>query len=206
MTRSRGISGFIATLILVGIALSLSYAVYEGVSRLTPPKTVVYSNQVLTIDGSPEIEELQVNASSESVLQAVEADSAGSPSGILYFNGTNYGTTRQLCLAGGTTFFSILAESPGQVDVTASGPVWIDGASTDSLSVAPGWQEVMISDASSCSVVAPGGSSLAYPSEQVSSIPLIGTMSSTSFTLFVPTDGRSHSLVLVFDGGYDRIA
>lgn len=206
MRRSRGISGFIATLILVAIALSLSYAVYEGVSRLTPPKTIVYSNQVLTIAGSPEIEEVQVNASSRSALQALEADSAGSPSGILYFNGTEYGTTRQLCLAGGTTFFSVLAAAPGQIDVTASGSVWIDGVSTDSLSVTSGWQEVMISDASTCSVAAPGGSSLAYPSGQVSSIPLIGSMSSTSFTLFVPTDGHSHSLILVFDGGYDAIA
>jgi flagellin-like protein len=205
MRRSRGISPFIATLILVAIALSLSYAVYEGVSRLAPPKTVVYSNQVLTIGGSPAIEKIQVNASSSSVLQAVEADSVGSPSGILYFDGTDYGTTHQLCLAGATTFFSVLASTPGRIEVASSGQVWIDGVSTDSLPVTPGWQEVMISDASSCSVTS-DGQSLTYPGEQVSTIPIIGSASSTNFTLYLPTDGTGHSLVLVFDGGHDRIA
>ena len=57
MRRAKGISGFVATLVLVVISLSLSYVVYEGVSRLAPPRAVVFSNQVLTLGGSPEIVE-----------------------------------------------------------------------------------------------------------------------------------------------------
>ncbi len=206
MRTSKAISGFVATLVLVAIALSLSYVVYEGVSKLTPPKTDVYSNQVLSLGGSPQIDEIQVNASSESTPQAFEADSAGSASGILYFNGSEYGTTRLLCLPGSTTFFSVYTATPGLLRVSATGAEWIDGVMTSSLSVTPGWHEVMFTDSASCSVTAPDGSGLAYPNADVSSIPIIGPVPSTSFTMYLPTDGLGHSLVLVFDGGYDRIA
>ncbi len=206
MRRSRGVSGFVASLILVAISLSLTYVVYEGVSRLAPPKQEVFSNQALILGGTPEMEQVQVNASTATSLQALEADDSSSQAGILYFNGTVYGTTQRLCLPGATTFFSVFTASSGILRASGNGRVWIDGRWTASLGVAPGWHEVMFSDASSCQVIAPDGSGLSFPGGDVSAVPFIGSSPSSSFELCIPTDGSRHSLVLVFDGGLDRLA
>jgi len=206
MRRSRGIGGFVATLVLVTITLSLSYVVYEGVSRFSAPKEVVFSNQALTLAGTPEILEVEVNSSSPTVPQVLQADDASSSAGILDFNGTTYGTTDQLCLAGSTTFFSVYASTAGLLQATASGRVWIDGYWTSSLRVTTGWHELMFSDASRCTVIPPDGSPVSVTGRDVSSLPLIWSVPSEAFTAFVPTEGARHSLVLVFDGGYDRLA
>jgi hypothetical protein len=206
MRSSRAVSGFVATLILVAISLSLSYVVYEGVSRLAPPRTEVFTNQVLTLGGSPEFLEVEVNASVSSTPQALLADDASSQAGVLYLNDAGYGSTPRLCLPDATTFFSVYASAPGLLQATANGGVWIDGHLTGSLSVGPGWHEVIFSDASSCQVTRPGGSTVAFPGSDVSTIPLIGPVPSEGFRTLIPTDGLGHSLVLVFDGGYDRIA
>jgi flagellin-like protein len=206
MRRSRGVSGFVATLILVAITLSLSYVVFQGVSRLTTPRDEIFSNQVLDIGGSPDLLRFQVNASSASSPQAFQADDASSGGGVLYFNGTGYGTTRQLCIPGATTFFSVYASTAGLLRAEANGRVWIDGYWTGSLEVQPGWHELMFSDSTSCTVTDPDGSDLSFPDALVSSLPLTGSIPSTGFVIYVPTDGARHSLVLVFDGGFDTLA
>ena len=206
MKRSRGISGFVATLILVAISLSLSYVVYQGVSRLAPPRDEIFSNQVLDLGGSPDLLRFQVNASSASSPQAFQADDASSAAGVLYFNGTGYGTTQRLCLPGATTFFSVYAATAGLLEAQANGRVWIDGYRTGSLDVQPGWHELMFSDSASCTVTDTDGSDLSFPDALVSSFPLTGPIPSTSFVIYVPTDGARHSLVLVFDGGFDALA
>jgi hypothetical protein len=206
MKRSRGISGFVATLILVTISLSLSYVVYQGVSRLAPPREDIFSNSVLDLGGSPELLLLRVNASSTSTPLAFEADDASSRAGVLYFNGTGYGAAQQLCLPGATTFFSVYTASAGTIKAEADGRVWIDGYRTGSLAVRPGWHELVFSGSSSCAVTEPDGSNLSFPDDRVSTFPLVGSIPSTGFMIYVPTDGLRHSLVLVFDGGFDTLA
>jgi len=206
MNRSRGISGFIATLILVAISLSLSYVVYQAVSSFSAPKAEVFSNQSLALGGAPDVVEFQVNVSAPANPQALEADNVNSHEGVLYFGASGYGTTPGLCLSTATTFFSVYATNAGTIQTVTDGTVTIDGQSTASLVVAQGWHEIMFTDASSCQVRGPDGSNISYPGPLVSTVPLIGSFPSTSFRLFLPTDGGSHSLLLVFDGGYDRLA
>jgi flagellin-like protein len=206
MRSSSGVSGFVATLILVAITLSLSYMVYEAVSSMTPPRQEIFTNQVLDLGGNPEMVEVKVNASAPASPQAFEADDASSQAGLLYFNGTAYGTTTQLCLPGATTFFSVFASSAGLLQATSNGQVLIDGQYSSSLPVNQGWHEIVIIDATTCQVTAPDGEELTFPSAMVSGVPLVGPVPSGSFLAFVPTDDFSHSLVFVFDGGYDRIA
>jgi len=209
MRRSRGVSGFVATLLLVSISLSLSYVVYQGVSRLSPPSEAVFSNQSMSLGGSPEVVQFQINASSATTLRALEADDASSGSGVLYFNGTAYGSSPRLCAPGATTFFSVHASSSGPLAASAAGgATWIDGHRTSSLVVGPGWHEVMFSDAAVCQVTLPGATTplVSFPGPGLSAVPFSGASPSTGFLLWVPTDGRAHSLVLVSDGGVDRLA
>lgn len=201
----RGISGFVATLILISITLTLSYVVYEGVSRFAPPEQLVFSNQIVDVGGDQGIVQLEVNASSSAAPLAFDAGDASSQSGVLYFDGTRYGTSSSLCLADATTFFSVYT-TPGVLEVSSTGPAWIDGFLTDTLRVDAGWQEVMVSDSTSCTVALPQGTDLGYPSPDLSTIPLIGNMPSTAFDLYVPAGPSAGPFVLVFDGSYDRIA
>jgi len=194
-----------ATIILVSITLSLSYVVYEGVSGLAPPRQVVFTNQVTQIGGSPSLSEVLVNASSAGTPIAFEAGGASSHSGVLFFDGSRYGTTRQLCLANATTFFSVHTGA-GTLIASGNGRTWIDGYWTGSLAVTAGWHEVMITDSSSCSITETDSTSVAYPSADLSTVPLMGAIPSSSFSLYVPTGGAAASFVMVFDGSYDRIA
>jgi hypothetical protein len=205
MTRSKGVSTFLATLILVSITLSLSYVVYEGVSRIAPPQQDIFTNEVNQIGGAPELLQLVVNASSPGAPLAFEAGSASSQAGVLYFDGTRYGTTQHLCLANGTTFFSVHTGN-GVLSAASNGRTWIDGYWTDTLAVQPGWHEVMFYGASSCSVTEPDGTIAAYPGGGVSTLPIMGGLPASSFVLYVPADGSASSFLMVFDGSYDRIA
>jgi hypothetical protein len=205
MRRSKGVSTFVATLVLVGIALSLSYVVYEGVSTIAPPEQEVFTNQVNQVGGPQGIVQIVVNASSPGSPLAFEAGGSSSQSGILYFDGAGYGTTHGLCLAGATTFFSILTGS-GTITTTGNGESWIDGQWTDSLVVRAGWQEVMFSNASSCTITMPGGRTAVFPGADVSPIPLIGSVPSSAFDLYVPAGSSTGPFLLAFDGSYDRIA
>jgi hypothetical protein len=138
-------------------------------------------------------------------------DGVSSQDGVLYLDGSgNYGTTpSSLCLQGATTFFSVFAQSAGLLQVQSNGNAWIDGHWAASLAVASGWNEVMISDASSCAVVTPSGATVSGPGPGVSGLPMTGVIPSLSFTLYVPSSGSpdlSQLLVIFSDGGYDRIA
>jgi len=205
MTRSKGVSTFLATLILVSITLSLSYVVYEGVSRIAPPQQDIFTNQISQIGGSPELLQMVVNSSSPGAPLAFEAGGASSQAGVLYFDGTRYGTTQHLCLANGTTFFSVHT-GYGVLSAGSNGRTWIDGYWTDTLAVQAGWHEVMFSGASSCSVTEPDGTIAAYPGKDISTLPIMGTLPASSFVLYVPADGSASSFLMVFDGSYDRIA
>lgn len=207
MKRSRGVSTFVATLILVAISLTLSYVVYQGVRSFSSGGGApTFENQVTLLQGTPDILRLAVNSSQQSTPLSLEAESASSQSGILYFDGSGYGATSSLCLPTATTFFSVYAASAGNIQITSDGRSWIDGQWATSLMVQPGWHEVMISDASSCDLTTPGAPAVAYPSKTVSGVPLVGASPSDSFTFYVPTDGSDDPLLIVFNGGYDQIA
>lgn len=205
MRYRRGVSTFVATLVLVSIALSLSYVVYEGVSKIAPPEQEVFTNQLYQVGGPLGLVQIVVNSSAPGSPLAFEADGSSSQSGILYYNGTGYGTTNGLCLAGATTFFSIMTGS-GTFTAASNGDAWIDGRWTDSMVVQPGWQEVMFSDASSCTVTLPDGQSPVFPGPNVSAVPMMGNVPSSTFDLYVPAGSSEGPFLLVFDGSYDRIA
>lgn len=204
MRNSKGVSTFVATLILVSISLSLSYVVYEAVSRFSAPQQDIFSNQITQVGGSPTLELVEVNASSPGTPVAFEAGGASSHAGVLYFDGAGYGSSNRLCLANATTFFSVYTGSG--VLREGNGKAWIDGSWTGALEVQPGWQEVMFSGASSCTVTTPSGASVAYLGPDFSSIPIMGELPSSSFVLYVPSGGVSAPFVMVFDGSYDSIA
>ena len=126
MRRSRGVSTFVGTLVLVSISLSLSYVVYEGVSRLVPTRQFVFVNNMNFLPGNPSLEQVSVDASSPATPSALAIDNFSSTSGILYFDGTSYGTTQHLCSSGATTFFSVYTGS-GTLQAKANGRAWIDG-------------------------------------------------------------------------------
>lgn len=204
--RSKGVSTFMATMILVSISLTLSYVVYEGVSRISPPAQEVFTNQETTIGGVGGLVHITVTASSADSPLDFLAGNASSSNGILYFDGTEYGTTQRLCLAGATTFFDVYTTS-GDLSIQSNGASWVDGGWTNGLVVTPGWHEIMFTDSTTCSIVLPDGTAVVYPGRYVSSIPLIGTLPSDTFDLYVPGGSlTSGPFVLVFDGGYDRIA
>jgi hypothetical protein len=205
MRRSNGVSTFVATLILVSITMSLSYVVYEGVDRFSAPEQDVFTNQVSDVGGSPPLYLVDVNASLTSTPLAFEAGGASSQAGVLYLAGTTYGSSHQLCLANATTFFSVHTGA-GLLRADGNGRTWIDGYWTQALQVRAGWQEVMFAGASTCGITMPDGVSAVYPSPDISTVPVVGSEPSSTFVLYVPAGESTASLVMVFDGSYDRIA
>ncbi len=215
LKRSRGFSGYVAALVLVVITMSLSYVVYEGVRGFDPDKQGqegAFANQVLLLQGSPDdVLRVVVNSSQRETPVALEVDGASSQDGVLYLDGTGrYGAApSSLCLPAATTFFSAYAQTAGLLQVRSNGQAWIDGHRAASLSVPIGWNEIMISDASSCMVVTPSGATVSGPGPGVSGVPVTGAVPSTSFTLYVPSGGLpglSQMLLVFSDGGYDQIA
>lgn len=205
MRPSRGISTFVATLVLVGIVLSLSLVVYQAVSKLTPPEQEVFTNQVTRVGGTLGIVRIVVNASVPGTPLAFEAGDSSSQSGILYYNGTGYGTTSGLCLGGATTFFSV-ETAPGAIEASGNGRVWIDGRWTNMTQVDAGWHEIMFADASRCTLTLPDDTKVSYPNPAVSGIPVMGELPSSNIELFVPSGSSDGPFLMVFDGGYDSIA
>lgn len=210
--RSRGaIAQYEATIVLVVISLSLASVVYTGLrreSRLQP--SPVFVNGETDIGGSPPIERLEVNSSSATTLSSLSLDAASSTRGVLEFNGSAYSTTTSLCGAGVTTFFSVLAPKAGTLEVSTNGGSWVSGTWGQSVSVASGWQEVMIQDGTSCVVTLPGGQTVptqwSSTSALVSSIPLEGGLTGTAFTVYVPSGGGAHSLLITTSGGFDDVS
>jgi len=215
LKRSRAFSSYVAALVLVVITMSLSYVVYEGVRSFSPDKQGLegtFANQLLLLQGSPDdVLQVKVNSSRLETPVALEVDGASSRNGVLYLDGAGrYGATpSSLCLPAATTFFSVYSQAAGRLLVQSDGQAWIDGHWASSLYVTSGWNEVMISDASSCSIVTTSGATVSGPGAAVSGLPITGSVPSASFILYVPSGGPSNpsQLLLVFDdGGYDQIA
>ncbi len=78
------------------------------------------------------------------------------------------------------------------------------------MNVSAGWQEVMIQGGTSCSVTLPGGQAVPAqwsPSSSVlSSIPVVGALTGTAFTFYVPSGVGPHSLLITSSGGLDDVA
>jgi hypothetical protein len=210
--RSRAaIAQYEATIVLVVISLSLASVVYAGLrseSRIEP--SPLFVNGEIVIGGSPPIERLEVNSSSATTISSLSLDAASSTTGVLEFNGSAYSTTTTLCGAGVTTFFSVLAPEAGALDVSTNGGSWVSGMWGQSVNVTSGWQEVMIQDGTSCAITLPGGQSVPVQwspkSTLVSSVPIEGTLTGTAFTVYVPSGGGAHSLLMTSSGGFDHVS
>jgi GTPase SAR1 family protein len=186
----------------VGKSTIMYQLIEDQLNSNTDPKHILYFTFDEAVEG---LVEVLVSSSSAGSPLAFQAGGASSQTGVLYFNGTAYGTTDKLCKTGATTFFAIHTGS-GVLSTGGNGRAWIDGQWTSSLAVQPGWHEVMFAGASSCTVTEPDGQVVVYPSGTVSTVPLIGTLPSSRFELYVPTGGSAGPFLMVFDGSYDRIA
>jgi hypothetical protein len=211
MKRRPAIAQYEATIVLVVISLSLASVLYTSLRRessLDPEPLFV--NADTPIGGSPAIQRLEVNSSAATTITSLSLDGASSAAGVLAFDGSTYSTTESLCEAGVTTFFSVLASRPGTLEVTTNGKSWVSGTWGAAVSVSSGWQEVMIQGGTSCSLMLPGGQAVSgqwNPSSPfISSIPLEGPLVGTSFTVYVPSGGGSHSLLLTSSGGLDAVS
>ncbi|MDA4122182.1 MAG: hypothetical protein OK456_03260 [Thaumarchaeota archaeon] len=212
LIRSRGaIAQYEATIVLVVISLSLASVVYAGLKREShvEPSSLFVNGQT-DIGGSPSIELLEVNSSAETTLSSLSLDAASSTTGVLEFNGSAYSTTSSLCGAGVTTFFAVLAPQAGTLEVSTNGRSWVSGTWGESVNVNSGWQEVMVQDGTSCVVTLPGGQTVptqwSAASALVSSIPIEGSLSGTAFTVYVPSGGGAHSLLITSSGGLDDVS
>lgn len=211
MRRRGAIAQYEATIVLVVISLSLASVVYAGLrreSRLEP--SPLFVNGETDIGGSPPIERLEVNSSSTTTVSSLSLDAASSTKGVLEFNGSAFSTTTSLCGVGMTTFFSVFAAQAGTLEVSTNGGSWVSGVWGKSVSVASGWQELMIKDATSCVVTLPGGQTVptqwSPASPLVSSIPIEGTLTGTAFTVYVPSGGGAHRLLITSSGGFDDVS
>ena len=211
MKSRAAIAQYEATVVLVVVSLSLAAVVYSGLRReanLSPQP--IFVNEKTSIGGTPDIERVEVNASSQATLSSLSIDEASSTAGILDFDGSVYATSTSLCAAGVTTFFSVLATQSGTLQVSTSGRAWIDGAWGGSASVTAGWQEVMIQSGSSCTVTLPGGqvvpSQWSPSSRSIASIPAANAMSGSAFVFFFPIGGGSHRMLLTSNGGFDDVS
>ncbi len=211
MKSRKAVAQYEATVVLVVVSLSLASVVYSGLrkeSSLTPQP--VFVSGETQVGGSPEIVRVEVNASMVTDVSSLSLDEASSDAGVIGFDGSAYSTSPTLCAAGKTTLFSVLAEQSGVLQVSTNGRAWVDGTWGGSVSVSPGWQEVMIQGGSSCAVTLPGGQTVPAnwtPSSPiVSSIPAMGGTSGTSFVFYVPCDGSSHRLLITSSGGFDDVS
>lgn len=211
MNTRAAIAQYEATVVLVVISLALASVVYEALrpeASLQPSPTFV--NGETPIGGTPAIERIAANASSPTTLAAFSVDGASSSQGILAFSGSAYSTVGSLCAPGQTTFFSVYSQEPGTIEVATNGTPWIAGTLSSQASVASGWQEVMIQSGSSCSVTLPGGqpvpSQWVSSSSVLSSIPVEGALTGTSFTFYVPSGGGTHGVLVATSGGLDDVS
>ena len=211
MKSRRGIAQYEATVVLVMVSLSLASVVYSGLKRETQVSPQpVFVNAKTAIGGTPEIERVEVNASSPTSLSSLSLDGASSVTGVLAFDGSRYSTSGSLCAAGVTTFFSVLAAQQGTLQVSTNGNSWVSGTWATSVSVSAGWQEVMLQDASTCAITLPGGqvvpSQWTPSSKSVSSIPVDGSLAGLDYVFYIPDGGGSHSLLITSSGGFDDVS
>jgi hypothetical protein len=199
----RGVAQYEAAVVLVAISLAMTSVLYSAVRKQTIAPEAVFANSLVDLGGSPPLVRLAVNGSEPVTLTSFAADDANSVDGILYLDSGGYHSSQSLCAAGGTTFFSVLATQSGPLRVASNGQSWISGAWTSSQPEAPGWHEVMIVGASTCSLTLPGGQVVAAPGLLTSSVPVEGALNGTSFVLCVPTDPSPHSFLVTTSGGLD---
>lgn len=208
--RSRpAIGQYEATLVLIVVSLSLASVVYDGLKSATRVSAQpVFINEETAIAGSPAMVLLAVNASAPTSITSLSVDAASSAGGILAL-GSGYTSTANYCAAGSTTFFSVYASQPGTLQVTGNGEAWISGRWWRSAQVSAGWQEVVISNATICSVILPGGQVISgqwSPSSVfVTGIPAQGSLSGIAFTFYLPAAGN-HRVLITTTGGFDSAA
>jgi len=209
LKRSPGFSTYVAALVLIVITMSLSFIVYQGVRSFAPEKQdqdVTFVNRVVSLPNQDgELLLVSVNASEPVTPAAIEVQGQSSESGVLYLgqNGSYGSLGASLCLSGATTFFSVHSNATGLLQVQSNGQAWIDGHLVSSLEVPSGWNEIMITDASSCSVVTPDGKVISSPGSEVSGFPVMGSLPENTLTFYVPSDGSgtASQILLVFAGG-----
>jgi hypothetical protein len=214
MTKTKcraAIAQYEATILLVVISLSLGSIVYGGLKKETGLRAEpVFVNEETPIGGNPTIARVIVNSSSVTTITSFGLDEASSKEGVLSFDGSSFSASGSLCAAGATTFFSVLTPQAGTLTVTTSGRAWIAGTYGSAVTVSPGWHEVMIQAGDSCSITLPGGGAVPgrwnSSSSIVSSIPVEGALSGTSFTFYVPDGSGRHRLLMTTTGGFDVVA
>jgi hypothetical protein len=199
-----------ATVVLVVVSLSLASIVYGGLRREASMGTSpVFVDEETPVGGTPEIVRIEVKSSTTTTISSLSLDEASSTSGTITFDGSSYSTSSSLCSAGMTVFFSVDAEVAGALDVATDGRAWISGTWGTAESVSPGWHELMIQDGTTCSITLPGGhvvSGSNSSSPLVSPVPLEGAHTGTSFTLYIPSGGAAHRLLITSTGGFDNVA
>ena len=211
MKSRPAIAQYEATVVLVVISLSLASVVYDGLKReSTVEPQPLFANTLTLLGGTPAIERLEVNSSSATTLTSLALDEESSADGVFAFDGSAYSTTNALCQPGETTFFSVLAPQAGTLRVATDGQAWVAGTFTAQASVSQGWQEVMIQGGTSCTLTLPGGEAVQGPwspsSQAISTIPVAGGLTGTAFTVYFPSGGGSHSLLITSSGGFDNVA
>lgn len=196
---------------LIVLSLSLASVVYGGLKRETNlgPQPI-FVNQEVPIGGTPAILRLGVNSSSTTAVSSFAVDEASSTEGLLTFDGSAYSTSRSLCSAGLTTFFSVDAPKPGALHIATDGQAWISGTWASTVNVSAGWQEVMMQGGTACSITLPGGAVVSgrwnASSPLVSSVPAEGSLSGVAFSFYLPEAGGAHRLIITSSGGFDSVA
>ncbi len=194
-----------SNLLIVAMILALSYFIYSQVPRPDPSGHLVYHNTIHEFFGSPSFALLGINSSGLDKVVELDVDQASSADGILSLVGSSYTTIHSLCTLDGATFFSVYTPLSGELSISAGGQSWIDGYLAKSIPVDAGWHELIISHASTCAIVLPGGRVLSSVTSSVSSIPIIGQLTSATFRLYLPFEGARHQINIVFNGGIDVI-
>lgn len=189
-----------SALVVVAVTLALAYAAYAQARFPVSPQPV-YTVASNVIYGSPSMLLLRVNSSAPSSVVGLSLDGASSFSGVLELRGSGYGTTHSLCNLGVTTFFSVYSGA-GVLSIEDNGLTWIDGNSSDALPVVQGWHEVIISNASTCTVTLPGGQVSEYPSDLLSTVPL-QQPGPQSFVFLIPCSNFGHTVTLTFNEGVE---
>ncbi len=211
MKSRAALAQYEATVVLVVLSLSLASMVYAGLKReasLAPAP--VFASVETSVGGTPDIERVDVNSSAVTTISSVSLDGASSTGGVVAFDGVGYSTSSDLCAHGKTTFFSVDAQQAGTLKVVTDGRAWVSGVLGSAASVAPGWHELMIEGGATCSIALPGGQAVSgtwnSSATLVSSIPMEGARSGTSFVFFVPCGGGAHRLLVTSTGGFDDVA
>ena len=187
---------------IVAITVALASAVYSQV-HFGVVAGPVFSFESYSVMGVPSILHLEINSSSPSAISELRVDGASSLSGILELVPTGYSDVGSLCSPDAATFFSVNTTA-GVLQVSSDGESWIDGVGGSVAQVGPGVHEIIISDASTCTITLPNGGQATYPSPSVLTIPRIGE-SELSTVLLIPYYTSGHEATAVFTGGIEDV-